>query len=72
MNKKVQVIPGPSNISKDKYVSVEHLIKLKEDLKKVNNFWKKEKLLIKPLVSAYHKDVVAKSNRIKGIIEKDA
>ena len=61
--------PGPSNIPKDKFVSIEHLINLKKDLSKVSAFWEKEKLLIKPLVSAYYTDVVAKSNRIKGMLE---
>lgn len=32
-------------------------------------FWDKEKLKIKPLVSAYYTNVVAKSNRIKGMLE---
>lgn len=61
--------PGPSNIPKDKFVSIEHLINLKKDLSKISAFWDKEKLLIKPLVSAYYTDVVAKSNRIKGMLE---
>lgn len=61
--------PGPSNIPKDKFVTIEHLTNLKRDLQSVNAFWKKEKLLIKPLISAYYTDVVAKSNRIKGILE---
>lgn len=61
--------PGPSNIPKDKFVSIEHLIDLKKDLRNVSVFWEKEKLLIKPLVSAYYTDVVAKSNRIKGMLE---
>ncbi|WEG34167.1 S8 family peptidase [Amygdalobacter indicium] len=61
--------PGPSNIPKDKFVTVERLNNLKRDLTGVNAFWEKEKLLIKPLISAYYTDVVAKSNRIKGILE---
>ena len=61
--------PGPSNIPKDKSVSIEHLKNLKEDLINVLNFWKNEKLIIKPLISVYYTDVIAKSNRIKGILE---
>ena len=34
--------PGPSNIPKDKFVSIEHLINLKKDLSKVSAFWEKE------------------------------
>ena len=61
--------PGASNIPKNQHVNVEHLHKLKKDLINVRRFWKNEKLKINPLISAYYKDVVAKSNRIKGILE---
>ena len=61
--------PGASNIPKNQHVSVEHLYKLKKDLINVRRFWKNEKLKINPLISAYYKDVVAKSNRIKGMLE---
>lgn len=61
--------PGPSNIPKNKYVSIDHLEELKDNLQKIKTFWKKEKLKIKPLVSAYYISVVAKSNRLKGILE---
>ena len=61
--------PGASNIPKNQHVNVEHLYKLKKDLINVRRFWKNEKLKINPLISAYYKDVVAKSNRIKGILE---
>lgn len=61
--------PGASNIPKNQHVSVEHLYKLKKDLINVCRFWKNEKLKINPLISAYYKDVVAKSNRIKGMLE---
>ncbi len=62
---------GPSNMPKNKYVTVEHLNDLKLDLLNVREFWKNEneKLLINPLISVYYTDVVAKSNRIKGILE---
>lgn len=61
--------PGASNLPKDKYVTIEHLYSLRNNLVDVLDFWNNEKLLIKPLVSAYYMDVVAKSNRIKGILE---
>lgn len=67
--KKLGNTPGPLNIQKNKYVSIEHLENLKDNLKKIKIFWDKEKLKIKPLVSAYYISVVAKSNRIKGILE---
>lgn len=61
--------PGHSNIPKDKSVTIEHLKNLKKDLINVHNFWKNEKLIIKPLISVYYIDIIAKSNRIKGILE---
>ena len=63
--------PGPSNIPKNKYVSIDHLEKLKDNLQKIKKFWKEEELKIKPLVSAYYISVVAKSNRLKGILESN-
>lgn len=63
--------PGPSNIPKNKYVSIDHLEKLKDNLQKIKKFWEEEKLNIKPLVSAYYISVVAKSNRLKGILESN-
>lgn len=63
--------PGPSNIPKNKYVSIDHLEKLKDNLQKIKKFWEEEKLKIKPLVSAYYISVVAKSNRLKGILESN-
>lgn len=63
--------PGPSNLPKGKSVNIKHLIDLNQDLQNVIKFWEKEELskTIKPLVSAYYTDVVAKSNRIKGVLE---
>lgn len=60
--------PGASNIPKNKTVSTSHLKKLKNNLESLEKFWNDEKLDIKPLVSAYYIDVIAKSNRIKGIL----
>lgn len=64
--------PGHSNIPKNKEVKVSRLIDLKNDLVKVREFWEKESLRIKPLVSVYYTCVVAKSNRMKGILESDS
>lgn len=61
--------PGPLNLPKNKYITTKHLDNLKQELQNVIDFWNKEKILIKPLVSAYYTSVVAKSNRIKGILE---
>ena len=60
---------GAANLPKNKSVTVEHLINLKNDLMNVQKFWQNEKLQINPLVSVYYNTVVAKSNRIKGMLE---
>lgn len=62
---------GPSNIPKNKFVTAEHLINLKNDLCNVHEFWKKEKLSINPLISLYYIDIIAKSNRAKAILDND-
>lgn len=62
---------GPSNIPKNKFVTAEHLINLKNDLCNVHEFWKKEKLSINPLISLYYIDIIAKSNRAKVILDND-
>lgn len=63
---------GPTNLPKNKSVTVEHLMNLKNDLMNVQKFWQNEKLQINPLVSVYYNTVVAKSNRIKGILESSS
>lgn len=63
---------GAINLPKNKFVTVEHLMDLKNDLMNVQKFWQNEKLQINPLVSLYYNTVVAKSNRIKGILESSS
>lgn len=67
--KKSENTPGKPNIPVGKFVNIEHLKNLKENLINIKIFWSKEKLNIKPLVSAYYSNVVAKSNRIKGLLK---
>jgi serine protease AprX len=61
--------PGPANIPKGEVVKVEHLSSLKENLESVRRYWKKQRLEINPLISVYYSGIVAKSNRIKGLLE---
>ncbi len=61
---------GASNIPKGKKVCVDHLVKLQNNLIKVLTTWDNVTLDINPLVSAYYIDVMAKSNRIKGLLSK--
>lgn len=68
--KKNSLTPGPSNLPNGKKVQVEHLIELKTQMENVCEFWKKDTILMNPLISVYYTDVVAKSNRIKGLLSK--
>ena len=62
--------PGAPNLPKNGHVETNHLRKLRQDLNEVLEFWKKDKIISTALVSVYYRDVVAKSNRIKGILAK--
>ena len=63
--------PGFANIPKNQHVTLEHLMSLKKQLIEVSLFWKNESLNIPPLITVYYTEIVAKSNRIKGILEND-
>ena len=62
--------PGAPELPVKSEVSVEHLKKLKEDLKKLKEFWNKNEILKGALVSVYYKDVIAKTRRISGTLCK--
>ncbi len=64
--------PKAANIPKNSEVNIDHLINLKNNLKEINNFWNNETLSIKPLVSVHYNDIIAKSNRIKGILDSSS
>ncbi|MGP1520830.1 MAG: hypothetical protein ACTTIZ_04970 [Treponema sp.] len=63
--------PGFANIPKNQHVTLEHLISLKTQLVEISSFWSNETLNIPPLITVYYTGIVAKSNRIKGILEND-
>lgn len=54
----------------DKRVTVQHLQELKSELNRIKNFWLTETLIGGALVSVYYSKVVAKSNRLKGLLAK--
>ena len=62
--------PSFSNLPKGKSVDVGHLVELRKQLIKVKDYWEKDEILEQPLVSVYYSEVVAKSNRIKGLLTK--
>lgn len=59
---------GPTNLPKGKSVSVEHVLKLKNQLQNIILFWNDEKTINGALVSVHYRKVVAKSNRIQVLL----
>lgn len=56
---------GPVNLPKGKNVSVEHVLKLRNQLQDIILFWDKEKTINGALVSVQYRKVIAKSNRLQ-------
>lgn len=63
-------IPGPKNMPKGQCIRVEHLIKLRNDLVRLKEFWYAETIFSGALVSVFYIKVAAKSNRIEGLLAK--
>lgn len=62
--------PGPPNLPVGKCVEVSKLEKLLSDLEDLRKFWSSENIISGALVSVYYNKVVAKSNRIQGLLSK--
>lgn len=60
--------PGPATLPKEAKVSIFDVKRLIRSLDGVQDYWKDERKVFKPLVSIYYKDVVAKSNRMIAIL----
>lgn len=61
--------PGPVSLPANSKVKSEDLERLGEDISAVTSFWDNENLSIDPLVSVYYKSIVAKSNRVKRLLD---
>lgn len=61
---------GSPSLPKGKQVNVSHLKDLLRDLQQTLAFWNEEKNIEGAIVSVYYYHVVAKSNRIKGLLCK--
>lgn len=61
---------GPPKLPLNGFVETSHLKDLKGQLQRVLRFWQENTLIEGALVSVYYKHVVAKSNRIKGLLCK--
>jgi hypothetical protein len=51
-------------------VQAQHLQEMKQQLIEILEYWEKDKIIKGALVSVYYNNVVAKSNRIKGLLHK--
>lgn len=61
---------GGASMNSKKEVTVEHILELEDQLKKLKNFWEKETKPFKGmLISVYYNKIVAKSNRIGGLFK---
>lgn len=61
---------GPPSLPVNGFVESSHLESLKNQLQRILRFWQENTLIKGALVSVYYKKVVAKSNRIKGLLCK--
>ena len=59
---------GPPSLPTNGFVEASHLEDLKNQLQQILRFWQENTLIKGALVSVYYKHVVAKSNRIKGLL----
>ena len=63
---------GPTNLPVGGSVTSNHINKLRQQLIKILDFWQKNTFIDGALVSVHYKQVVAKSNRIKGLLIKSS
>jgi len=59
---------GKRNIPAGKFVESKHLCNLKKDLESLLKYWSGQSLIKGALVSVHYTNVVAKSNRIRGLL----
>jgi hypothetical protein len=62
--------PGNPKLPVGKSVKVQHLVTLKNQLQSILAYWQNDKTINGALVSVYYYHVVAKSNRLKGLLCK--
>ena len=63
---------GKPKLSKGKRVSAEHVLKLKEELVKINSYWNKDKTIRGALVSVHYRQVIAKTNRLQILLSENS
>lgn len=63
---------GKRNIPVGKFVESAHILDLINDLRSLQTYWNKHTLIKGALISVYYTSVVAKSNRIQGLLCRGA
>ena len=63
---------GKRNIPVGKFVESAHILDLINDLHSLQTYWNKHTLIKGALISVYYTSVVAKSNRIQGLLCRGA
>lgn len=64
--------PGSPKLPKGKGVSSLHLLKLRDQLKRILKYWKSNTDINGALVSVHYKHIVAKSNRLKILLSENS
>ncbi len=62
--------PSAPNLPVGKSVKVEHIVELIKQLKDILNYWEENTDIEGALVSVHYNSIVAKSNRIKGVLSE--
>lgn len=66
--KKNDTAPGPRNLPVDTFVTIDHIQKLEQQLKSIRTYWMNDLTIQGALVSVYYNKIVAKSNRLQGLL----
>ncbi|PPE06650.1 S8 family peptidase [Mesoplasma corruscae] len=59
--------PNGINLPANATIQLSNITKLKKELEEIQLFWKENKLIKNCLISVHYKQLIAKSNRIKGL-----
>jgi len=63
---------GKRNIPVGRFVESAHILSLINDLRSLQTYWSEHTLIKGALISVYYTSVVAKSNRIRGLLCRGA
>ena len=66
--KKNNTSPGPRNLPVDTFVTIDHINDLDQQLISIRDYWLNDLTIQGALVSVYYNKIVAKSNRLQGIL----